>query len=392
MKTEEFDYNLPEELIAQTPANPRDSSRLLILNHADADNTEETRITPNQNYIIEHCHFYNIVDYLKPGDVLVMNNSKVFPARLIGKKEITDGNVEILLNHEIETGLWECLGKNLKVGNRIKFDKSKLSAIVTGQNNGTYQVRFNMCGNKLFSEIENIGMTPLPPYIKRNLKSQTSNLKAKEKESIVDKQSYQTVYAKERGSVAAPTAGLHFTPELIKKIRDKGVEIEYVTLHVGLGTFAPVKSETIEKHKIHKEYFSIDQKVIDKIIQAKKEHRRIIAVGTTTTRALETLWGKSQNTNHKSQINSKIQISKSKKTKSCKLEAESFSGWTNIFIYPGYKFKCVDGMITNFHLPKSSLLMLISAFAGKKNIDIAYREAIKHKYRFYSYGDAMLIV
>lgn len=365
MRTEEFDYNLPEELIAQTPVSPRDHSRLLVLNHTDADNTEEKQINPNQNYVIEHRHFYDIIEYLQPGDVLIMNNSKVFPARLIGKKEITGGNIEILLNHEIEMGLWECLGKNLKAGNRIKFDKSKLSAVVNGKNDDVYQIRFNMSGEKLFKAIEKIGLTPLPPYIKRT--KERENLRTKEQ----DEKTYQTVYAKKRGSVAAPTAGLHFTPELIEKIKKKGIKIQFVTLHVGLGTFAPVKTHTIEKHKIHKEYYSIDQKTLGNIIKAKQERRRIIAVGTTTVRTLETIFNNFQNG---------------------PTAKSSLSGWTDIFIYPGYKFKCVDGIITNFHLPKSSLLMLISAFAGKNNIDIAYREAINCKYRFYSYGDAMLII
>lgn len=371
MKLDEFDYNLPKELIAQTPANPRDSSRLLVLDKHSGR--------------LNHHIFYDIVDYLKPGDILVMNDSKVFPARLIGQKEITGGNVEILLNHELEPGLWECLGRNLKIGNRIKFLDSKLSAVVIEKNNDVYIVRFNMIGNNLLNEIEKIGLIPLPPYIKRNQRNFN-------KESS-DQESYQTVYAKERGSVAAPTAGLHFTNNLIKKIKEKGVKIEYVTLHVGLGTFAPVKSETIEKHKIHKEFYSVGYTVLTNIIKAKSEHRKVVAIGTTTTRALETLWDKSQIINNKSQTNSKNQILKSEKSNDYQLKInDCLSGWTDIFIYPGYKFKCVDTMITNFHLPKSSLLMLVSAFAGKEKIAFAYKKAIENNYRFYSYGDAMLIL
>ena len=397
MKTEDFNYKLPKELIAQTPANPRDSSRLLVLK------LDKNRTSSRGDAQTKHHTFYDIIDYLKTGDVLVMNNSKVFPARLIGQKEVTKGTVEILLNYEIESGLWECLGKNLKVGNRIKFKESKLSAVVIEKNNDVYQVRFNMSGNSLFSEIEKIGLTPLPPYIKRT--EERKNLRTKE----LDKNSYQTVYAKELGSVAAPTAGLHFTTELLKKIRAKGVKIEFVTLHVGLGTFAPVKTNIIEKHRIHKEYYSIEENALNNIIKAKNENRRVIAVGTTTVRTLETMFDKLQNPNYKYQINSKDQNDsghpaldagstnsrfpiKSGMTDNPNEARQLLSGWTNIFICPGYQFKCVDAMVTNFHLPKSSLIMLVSAFAGKKNIDQAYKVAIERKYRFYSYGDAMLII
>ena len=428
MNLGDFDYNLPKELIAQTPANPRDHSRLLVLTHTDADNLPTCRqardshgstheekshceplsplkarqsiekiaepvpsnrgIQTSRNDVkLEHRHFYDIIDYLNPGDVLVMNDSKVFPARLIGQKEITHGGVEILLNHEIEPGLWQCVGKNLKVDNRIKFDNSKLSAIVIMKRDDIYQIRFNMTGGRLFKEIEKIGLVPLPPYIKRKLKTKNYQLTTSS-----DRSSYQTVYAKEIGSVAAPTAGLHFTKRLINQIKKKGINIEYVTLHVGLGTFAAVKSEIIEKHKIHKEYYSIDQKSLMNIVKAKSENRRIIAVGTTTVRTLEHIYKELYAHRSLPQINADI-FRKAENLTSYKLQPNSYlSDWTDIFIYPGYEFKCVDGLITNFHLPKSTLLMLVSAFAGKSNIDCAYKEAIVKKYRFYSYGDAMLII
>ena len=379
MKLSEFDYKLPCELIAQRPVNPRDHSRLLVINR--------------NNNCISHDKFFNILKYLKRGDLLVLNDSKVFPARLIGLKEMTHGNVEILLNHQIDAGIWECVGKNLRINLRINFTNSKLKAVVLKKVEDIYLVRFNMNGENFFSEINKIGFTPLPPYIKRKLKTKSLKLKVIEEDSNLDKDSYQTVYAKEIGSVAAPTAGLHFTKELIEQIKKKGVEIEYLTLHIGLGTFAPVKSDKIEKHKIHKEYYSINQITLNKIIKAKSENRRIIAVGTTITRVLETLWGKPQIINYKSQTKSKFKNKNSKQFNNLTIQQfnNCLSGWTDIFIYPGYQFKCVDGIITNFHLPRSTLLMLVSAFAGKNKIKNAYNEAIKEKYRFYSYGDAMLI-
>ena len=387
MNTKDFDYNLPKQLIAQWPANPRDHSRLLVLNR--------------KNNQIKHDKFFNIIKYLKKGDLLVLNDSKVFPARLKGIKEATYGKVEILLNHQVEDGIWQCIGKNLKVNTRIKFNNSKLKAIILDKINDIYNIKFSISGENFYSELNKIGLTPLPPYIKKNVKlphrqsperrCQMSDVKDRDEES--NRKQYQTVYAKEIGSVAAPTAGLHFTKELIKKIQKKGIEIKYLTLHVGLGTFAPIKSDRIENHKIHREYYSVDQKTINNIIKARLEHRRVIAVGTTTTRVLETLFEKIQIISHKSTTKLKFKNRNFNQFNNLTIKQfnNSLSGWTNIFIYPGYKFKCVDGLITNFHLPKSTLLMLVSAFADYKNINCAYNEAIKLKYSFYSYGDAMLI-
>ena len=337
MKLSEFDYNLPEKLIAQKPTEPRDHSRLLVLD--------------KKNGQIKHHKFYDIVNYLKEGDVLVVNNSKVFSARLFGKKKDTGGKVEILLNKNIKDSVWEVIGKNLKTGTELIFENSNLEAKVLDKNDKLSNIKFNYENEVFFSEIEKIGHTPLPPYIKKD-------------DTEKDKRDYQTVYAKPVGSAAAPTAGLHFTKDLLDKIKTKGISIVEVTLHVGLGTFAPVEEDDIEEHKIHSEYYTVIQKDIVKVIKAKKEGRRIIAVGTTSTRVLETVFN----------------------------NPEKYSGWTNIFIYPGYKFKCIDGLITNFHLPKSTLLMLVSAFAGKKNIDKAYKQAKDQEYRFFSYGDAMLII
>lgn len=357
MKLTDFDYYFPKSLIAQFPKKIRSRSRLLVLN--------------KENDKINHSFFYNLPLYLKKGDVIVMNNSKVFPARLIGNKE-SGGGVEIFLINEIKPGIWELIGKNLKIGQKIKFDNSTLMASVIEKVDNIYTIEFNLSGENFFKELEKIGQTPLPPYIKRD---QVSG----QVESI-DKDYYQTVYAKERGSVAAPTAGLHFTNNLLKKLKAKGVIISQLTLHVGLGTFAPVKVNNIVNHKMHKEFFSISKKEYEKIIQAKKDGRRIIAIGTTTTRVLEHLF-KSINDSEADRLTNQL-INQS----------TDFSGWTDIFIYPGYKFKCIDGLITNFHLPKSTLLMLVCAFAGKKKIFDAYNEAISKKYKFYSYGDAMLII
>ena len=337
MKLSEFDYNLPEELIAQKPMEPRDHSRLLVLDK----NTGK----------ITHYTFYDIIDFLKLGDVLVVNNSKVFPARLHGNRKDTGGKVEILLNKNIQDSVWEVMGKNLKTGIEIIFENSNLEAKVIKKNNKISNIQFNMKDESLFSELEKIGHTPLPPYIKKI-------------DSKKDKTDYQTVYAKPIGSAAAPTAVLHFTKKLLERIKAKGIEIVEVTLHVGLGTFAPVEEDDIEEHKIHSEYYTVIQEDLDKIIQTKKAGHRIIAVGTTSTRVLETIFNNSKH----------------------------LSGWTDIFIYPGYNFKCIDGLITNFHLPKSTLLMLVSAFAGMKNIDKAYKEAINKEYHFFSYGDAMFLI
>lgn len=340
----DFNYNLPPELIAQAPAKPRDHSRLLILDKASG--------------AISHEHFFNLPKHLKAGDVLVINDSKVFPARLIGQAEISGGRREVFLHHQLEKNIWECLVKGkAKPGLKIKFVGGLEAKLLRDKNDGTWEVNFNQGGPKFIKTVEQIGQVPLPPYIKRD------------KQMARDRGSYQTIYAdeKKRGSVAAPTAGLHFTPALINKIKKAGVEVLAVTLHVGLGTFAAVKAEDIRQHEMHSELVEIRLRVQKRLMKAKSEGRRIIAVGTTSCRTLET-WGNSH-----------------------KLGRENFQTWTKIFIYPPYEFKVVDVLITNFHLPKSSLLMLVSALAGKSNIDKAYREAIKQKYRFFSYGDAMFI-
>ena len=339
MKVSDFDYELPEELIAQIPIEKRDESRLMVL-----DREKQT---------IEHRKFKNIIEYLKPGDVLVRNNTKVIPARIYGKKE-TGANVEFLLLHNIEGDIWECIvrpGNKLHIGTKVIFGdgllKAEISDIMEG---GTRKVKFYY--NGIFNEIlDKIGLMPLPPYIHEELK---------------EKDRYQTVYAKYEGSAAAPTAGLHFTEELFEALRKKGIEIANVTLHVGIGTFRPVKEETVEEHKMHTEHFYIKKEDVEKINNAKKEGRRVIAVGTTSCRVLESI----------ADENGFVK------------ETEEDTG---IFIYPGYKFKCIDGLITNFHLPQSTLLMLVSALAGKEYIMKAYKEAVKEKYRFFSFGDAMII-
>lgn len=339
MKVSDFKYNLPEELIAQTPIEKRDTSRLMVLNKSKKT--------------IEHKIFKDILDYLEPGDVLVRNNTKVLPARLYGKKE-TGANVEFLLLNNIEGDIWECIvrpGNKLHVGTNVIFGekllKAKILEIMPG---GTRKVEFEYQG--IFNEIlDQIGLMPLPPYIHEELK---------------EKDRYQTVYAKYEGSAAAPTAGLHFTPELLEKIKEKGVEIANVTLHVGIGTFRPVKEETVENHQMHSEHFYIKQEDADKINKAKKNGKKVIAVGTTSCRVLESIANE-------------------------KGEVQATEGDTQIFIYPGYKFKCLDALITNFHLPESTLLMLVSALAGREYIMEAYEEAVKEKYRFFSFGDAMFI-
>ena len=339
MKVSEFNYDLPEELIAQTPIEKRDESRLMILN--------------KENKTIEHRTFKDIIEYLEPGDVLVRNNTKVIPARLYGKKE-TGANVEFLLLNNIEGDIWECIvrpGNKLHVGTRVIFGEGILKAdILEVMPGGTRKVEFHYDG--IFNEIlDKIGLMPLPPYIHEELKQ---------------KDRYQTVYAKYNGSAAAPTAGLHFTPELLQKLEEKGIVIANVTLHVGIGTFRPVKEENVETHEMHSEHYYIKQEDVDKINNAKKNGKRVIAVGTTSCRVLETI----------ADENGMVK------------ETE---GDTQIFIYPGYQFKCLDGLITNFHLPQSTLLMLVSALAGKDYIMNAYNEAVKEKYRFFSFGDAMFI-
>ena len=340
MKVSDFNYDLPEELIAQTPIEKRDESRLMIL-----DRKEQT---------IEHKKFKDIIDYLEPGDCLVRNNTKVIPARIYGKKE-TGANVEFLLLNNIEGDIWESIvrpGNKLHVGTKVIFGDGILKAeILDIMPGGTRKVKFSYKG--IFNEIlDKIGLMPLPPYIHERLKQ---------------KDRYQTVYAKYDGSAAAPTAGLHFTDELLEEIKKKGVEIANVTLHVGIGTFRPVKVEEIEKHNMHSEHYYIKQEDVEKINNTRKNGGRIISVGTTSCRVLESI----------ADDNGMV--------KECE-------GDTSIFIYPGYKFKCIDALITNFHLPESTLIMLVSAFAGKDYIMNAYEEAVKEKYRFFSFGDAMFII
>ena len=339
MKVSEFNYNLPEELIAQVPLEKRDESRLMVL-----DREKQT---------IEHKTFKDIIDYLEPGDCLVRNNTKVIPARIYGKKE-TGAHVEFLLLNNIEGDIWESIvrpGNKLHVGTKVIFGDGLLTAdILEIMPGGTRKVEFHYKG--IFNEIlDEIGLMPLPPYIHEELK---------------DNDRYQTVYAKYEGSAAAPTAGLHFTPELLQKIQDKGVKIANVTLHVGIGTFRPVKEDEVEKHQMHSEHYYIKKEDVEKINQTKKDGKRVIAVGTTSCRVLETIADENG-------------------------IVKETEGDTQIFIYPGYKFKCLDGLITNFHLPQSTLLMLVSALAGKDYIMKAYNEAVKEKYRFFSFGDAMFI-
>lgn len=339
MKVSEFNYDLPEELIAQTPIEKRDQSKLMVLN--------------KEKKTIEHKVFKDIIDYLEPGDVLVRNNTKVIPARLYGKKE-TGANVEFLLLNNIEGDIWECIvrpGNKLHVGTKVIFGEGVLKAeILEVMPGGTRKVVFQYQG--IFNEIlDQIGLMPLPPYIHEELKQ---------------KDRYQTVYAKFNGSAAAPTAGLHFTEELLKQLEEKGIVIANVTLHVGIGTFRPVKEETVEAHEMHSEHYYLKQEDADKINQAKQKGKRVIAIGTTSCRVLETVADKT---------------GKVKETE----------GDTEIFIYPGYSFKILSGLITNFHLPQSTLLMLVSALAGKEYMMKAYQEAVKEKYRFFSFGDAMFI-
>ena len=340
LKTSDFYYDLPEELIAQTPAEPRDSSRMLVYNRADDT--------------ISHEHFYDITNHLQKGDLLVINNTRVIPARLYGEKEGTGGKIEFLLLTRKEQDIWEVIlkpGKKAKPGARFIFGGGLLTAeILDTVNDGNRLVKFYYEG--LFENVlDTLGEMPLPPYITEHLQ---------------DRERYQTVYSKHEGSAAAPTAGLHFTPELLKQIEGKGVNLAYVTLHVGLGTFRPVKVEDVENHKMHSEFFEITKETADIINKTKENGGRVISVGTTSTRVLETVcddfgFVKEQ------------------------------SGWTDIFIYPPYKFKCPDALITNFHLPESTLLMLVSSLATKEIIMNAYSEAVKEKYRFFSFGDAMFI-
>ena len=339
LKTSDFNFELPEELIAQTPLAQRDSSRLLTLNKVTGQ--------------IAHHHFYDIVDMLRPGDCLVMNNSRVLPARLIGHRE-TGGACEVLLLIDRGENTWECLvrpGRKLKPGAKVIFGEGELTGeIVAEVEGGNRLVRFSYEG--IFLEVlERLGRMPLPPYIKAELQ---------------ESERYQTVYSKVTGSAAAPTAGLHFTPELMAKLEAKGVKLCYVTLHVGLGTFRPVKVENVLEHEMHSEYCVIPQETADTINETKRNGGRVICVGTTSCRTIES-WAREDGT------------------------MTACGGWTNIFIYPGYRFKVLDALITNFHLPESTLIMLVSALAGRDNVLAAYEEAVKERYRFFSFGDAMFI-
>ena len=340
MKTDDFDFYLPEELIAQTPLEKRDSSRLLVLDKKTGE--------------INHRHFTDIIDYMEEGDTLVLNDTKVMPARLYGVKEETLAVVEVLLLKDEGDNVWECLtkpAKRIKEGTIVSFGDGKLKAeCIEVLDEGIRRFKLDYKGI-LYEILDELGEMPLPPYIHEKLK---------------DKDRYQTVYAKNIGSAAAPTAGLHFTNDLLEKVKSKGVNIAYITLHVGLGTFRPVNVEDVTKHKMHSEYYVMSEDVASLLNKTRKEGHKIIAVGTTSTRTLETiasLYG----------------------------EFKACSGWTDIFIYPGYKFKGIDYLITNFHLPKSTLVMLVSALAGKENIMKAYAEAVKERYRFFSFGDSMLI-
>ena len=340
MKTEDFNYDLPESLIAQTPLKNRDESRLMVLDKVTGE--------------IEHKRFYDIIDYLEEGDVLVLNDTKVMPARLFGIKEETGSHIEILMLKEIEADSWECLvrpAKRIDVGTIVDFGNGILKAKCIGVDEEGIRI-FKFYYQGIFYEIlDQLGEMPLPPYIH---------------EKLADKDRYQTVYAREIGSAAAPTAGLHFTKELLEKIEAKGIKIEYVTLHVGLGTFRPVTTENVLEHQMHSEYYVMKSSTAKVLNEAKKNGNMIVSVGTTSTRVLETV------------------MSRYGKFEEC-------SGWTNIFIYPGYKFKAIDFLITNFHLPKSTLIMLVSALAGRENILNAYSIAVRERYRFFSFGDAMLI-
>jgi S-adenosylmethionine:tRNA ribosyltransferase-isomerase len=340
MKTSDFYYDLPERLIAQTPLDKRDSSRLLVLN--------------KQSGAVSHHHFYELPDFLRPGDCLVLNNSRVLPARLIGQRA-NGGVAEILLLIDRGDNVWECLvrpGRRLRTGATVTFGNGELKAeIQEVLPDGNRLVKFYYQG--IFLEVlEQLGRMPLPPYIK---------------EELQDQERYQTVYSKVVGSAAAPTAGLHFTPELLQQIQDMGVKLAYVTLHVGLGTFRPVKVDDVEQHDMHSEYCMVPQETADIINETKRNGGRVICVGTTSCRTIES-FAKEDGT------------------------IDASAGWTKIFIYPGYRFKCLDALVTNFHLPESTLVMLVSALAGRDHVLHAYKEAVAQEYRFFSFGDAMLII
>lgn len=339
MRTEDFDYNLPEELIAQHPADKRDFSRLMVVDRKTGKREDK--------------HFYDIIDYLNEGDLLVMNDTRVIPARLFGHREDKEEEIEVFLLENIEDDKWEVLvrpGKKMKIGTKCIFSDELSLEVIDIKEDGNRVVEFFYDG--IFQEIlDRLGNMPLPPYIKEKLK---------------DKERYQTVYSKNPGSVAAPTAGLHFTKELLKKIEEKGVKLAYITLNVGLGTFRPVKVEDVKNHKMHSEFYQISKETADLINETKKNNKRIISTGTTTTRTLESVYKKNG-------------------------QIKEDSGWTDIFIYPGFEFKVIDCQITNFHLPKSTLIMLVSALASKEIILDAYKDAVDKKYRFFSFGDAMFL-
>lgn len=341
MKTSDFYYDLPEELIAQTPVEPRDSSRMLIYDRAKKE--------------ISHKHFYDVIDYLNEGDTLIVNDSRVLPARIYGTKIPTGANVEFLLLKQKEEKVWEALvkpGKKARTGDKFSFGEGIMTAtVIDVLEDGNRIVQFE-CENNFFETLDKIGQMPLPPYIHEKLK---------------DKERYQTVYSHELGSAAAPTAGLHFTKELMEKIKDKGVNIGYVTLHVGLGTFRPVKVDDVTTHKMHSEHFEVPKETADLINKTKENGKRVIAVGTTSCRTLESV------------------AKEHGKVVPCE-------GWTDIFIYPGFEFKVLDGLITNFHLPESTLIMLVSAFAGYEETMEVYKTAVEEKYRFFSFGDSMCIL
>lgn len=342
MKTSDFYYDLPQELIAQTPIEPRDSSRLMVLN--------------KENGEIEHKIFRDLDQYLNPGDCLILNDTRVIPARIYGTKKETGAVVEFLLLNQNENNVWECLckpGKRAKIGTEFVFGEGLVDCeVVDITEDGNRKIRFNCDSKEIYNILDKIGKMPLPPYITEELKNG---------------ERYQTVYSKELGSAAAPTAGLHFTNEMLDGLTEKGIKIGYVTLHVGLGTFRPVKVDDVTKHKMHTEHYHLSKETADLINETKKNGKRVISVGTTSTRTLESV--------------------ASKHGSICEDEDD-----TSIFIYPGYKFKCIDGLITNFHLPESTLIMLVSAFAGYENTMNAYKTAVDEKYRFFSFGDAMLIL
>ena len=340
MKTSDFYYDLPEELIAQTPLKNRQESRMLSLSRANGN--------------IEHKHFFDVIDYLKKGDCLVLNNTRVLPARLYGVRQDTGAVVEFVLLKQKGTNLWECLagpGKKAKTGYNFKFSEKLTATVADVLENGNRMLEFKADG-EFFAVLDEIGQMPLPPYIK---------------EKLEDKERYQTVYSKELGSAAAPTAGLHFTNELLEQLKQKGVKIAFVTLHVGLGTFRPVKVDDVTEHKMHSEYYEVSEETAKIINETKQKGGRVICVGTTSCRTIESV------------------AQKYGEIKAC-------SGDTEIFIYPGFEFKCMDGLITNFHLPESTLIMLVSAFAGFDNVMNAYKTAVEERYRFFSFGDAMLIL